>query len=76
MKYAKGWSSRRGQATHLVPAWAVGVKGGFALCLSPIRIFSVSGHPPAEFKRLRGLEICDHCQRVQRARAAEGRRKA
>lgn len=61
MKYTKGWSSKRGTATHL----SVNVGDYYALCGSPVRFYDPKSMP----KRIREQEICDHCQREQRRRS-------
>lgn len=71
-QYAKGWSSRRGQATHLMVGWAaeaVGVKGVsavLALCGAPIRITDRKEMPYK--KSDPRFELCDACQRKRKAR--------
>lgn len=55
-----GWSSRRGRARHLLNA------ANRALCGAPVRFVSLDGFAPVAAKRLRKLEVCDHCQDARR----------
>lgn len=68
-KFSRGWSSRRGTATHLWEPW-LRVSVILALCGAPIRIFDRKEMPYK--KSDPRFELCDFCQREQRRR----RRKA
>lgn len=59
-KYINGWSSRRGTARHLVEAIP------WALCGAPIRLTVLDGLRKDTAKRMRQLEVCDHCQDARR----------
>lgn len=62
MKYAKGWSSRRGTATHLIEA----DQPYYALCGAFIRIFDRKEMPYK--KSDPRWELCDRCEQRRRAR--------
>ena len=57
-----GWSSQRGRARHLVQEGAV----NRAMCGSIIRFTVLDGFNKDTARRLRQLEVCDHCQDARR----------
>ena len=64
-----GWSSRRGRARHLVEPY-VAQNRYYSLCGAPIRISSddLTQFSPPTVRRLKALEVCDHCQAFKRRR--------
>ncbi len=57
-----GWSSPRGRARHIVQEGAV----NRALCGSIVRFTVTDGFSTQTARRLRQLEVCDHCQDARR----------
>lgn len=55
-----GWSSARGRARHLLNASLR------AYCGAPVRFTALDGFRADTAKRLRSLEVCDHCQNTKR----------
>lgn len=55
-----GWSSARGRARHLLRP------SGQAYCGAPIRFTALDGFTRDTARRLRSLEVCDHCQNAKR----------